>query len=418
MPHQFQVKTYTTTTVCDHCLKLLWGKQGFHCIDCGLNLHGKCQYSTDLKCYKDESYSDHSDHISSPISDNSSDHSQNSSSGKDESDPTSRTRLKLKLIDDYLKGVSPFPKENNINSSLFIGEARVSGLERLELTISDLLSWKDSTNSIIALSSWIILCLNPILFILTPHLYALYFIAESYINSKQPNSSSPLTPTSPSGLSPDLRYIQTKYESAARFINHRLTWKNSDEGHIGNPAIASLQLVLLSIPVTLTTVYFLTLPKILLVVGSAAFLSNTVFYEQVMESSSKLYSNLLATPSFRLQMLQNAVVGYAWSFQKDDICKNALRRDSGTESTDLQSSISLGLSKPMNHSEDRNQEPNSLDSSPTISPVRNSYFSDYSDDEDTMADEDELQKPLDDLSKLYFDLEQLNAQIDTMISTR
>ncbi|XP_053572400.1 protein kinase C theta type isoform X2 [Bombina bombina] len=45
MPHRFSVYSYRSPTFCEHCGTLLWGisKQGLKCIECGMNVHHKCQ---------------------------------------------------------------------------------------------------------------------------------------------------------------------------------------------------------------------------------------------------------------------------------------------------------------------------------------------------------------------------------------
>ncbi|XP_018421391.1 PREDICTED: protein kinase C theta type isoform X2 [Nanorana parkeri] len=45
MPHRFKVYNYKSPTFCEHCGTLLWGlaKQGLKCVECGMNVHHKCE---------------------------------------------------------------------------------------------------------------------------------------------------------------------------------------------------------------------------------------------------------------------------------------------------------------------------------------------------------------------------------------
>ncbi|XP_040199197.1 protein kinase C theta type isoform X2 [Rana temporaria] len=52
MPHRFKVYNYKSPTFCEHCGTLLWGlaKQGLKCVECGMNVHHKCENKVGNLC--------------------------------------------------------------------------------------------------------------------------------------------------------------------------------------------------------------------------------------------------------------------------------------------------------------------------------------------------------------------------------
>ncbi|XP_061916895.1 RAS guanyl-releasing protein 4 isoform X1 [Entelurus aequoreus] len=50
--HNFQETTYKRPTFCDPCRGFLWGKQGYHCKDCGMNCHKHCRDLVGMECVK------------------------------------------------------------------------------------------------------------------------------------------------------------------------------------------------------------------------------------------------------------------------------------------------------------------------------------------------------------------------------
>ncbi|KAM4748442.1 protein kinase C theta type [Rhinophrynus dorsalis] len=52
MPHRFKVYNYKSPTFCEHCGTLLWGlaRQGLKCVECGMNVHHRCQMKVANLC--------------------------------------------------------------------------------------------------------------------------------------------------------------------------------------------------------------------------------------------------------------------------------------------------------------------------------------------------------------------------------
>ncbi|KAI9140559.1 Peroxin/Dysferlin domain-containing protein [Paraphysoderma sedebokerense] len=196
---------------------------------------------------------------------------------------------------------------------------RVGGLRQFEKDVKELFTWKDPIKTLLAMAVWTIMCLNPILFTIAPHLALIYHLARSYygktrrraLGVPEPHSEAGPPNLKPSEYKANLQFIQNSmgmfcdaYDMIQVLSREYLSWKeyapsdkskSSDHHHekTRNPTMLTFQLALSMIPPTLLLFNYVSIPHLMLFGGLFNFLVNTPFFMALHDTFAPILKELL-----------------------------------------------------------------------------------------------------------------------------
>ncbi|KAJ3113328.1 peroxisome- protein [Phlyctochytrium bullatum] len=152
-------------------------------------------------------------------------------------------------------------------------------------TITDIMTWKEPANTVIALLSYIILCIYPVLFVILPQIFLIYLITRNYyrktklevVGKKSIAPSSTLSTTSAQYIK-NMQFIQNQmgmfcdvHGEVSRHMK-LLDWSNEKD------TMAVLKAAAGSAVVVVVVVRLIPVNVIMLVAGVGAFFANTAFF--------------------------------------------------------------------------------------------------------------------------------------------
>ncbi|CAG8532285.1 3091_t:CDS:2 [Ambispora gerdemannii] len=177
----------------------------------------------------------------------------------------------------------------------------------LQDAVEDLVTWKNSANTLLAMVVYIYLCLYPHLIILTPLVIVLSVLISSYtkrfpdgpINqirnrkksnkNKKSKQSVPMLPAENSvdylknmqNIQNVMGTVSDGYDAVIPLFKH-LDWSNEQE------SLRITQIVVLMLALLTATVWFVPWRKVFIVVGLSVFILNNKFVKALIKESSPL----------------------------------------------------------------------------------------------------------------------------------
>ena len=178
--HNFQLTTFSQPTYCDLCSNFMWGlvKQGHTCLDCGYNAHKKCVVLVMTPCTHE------SRTVPKSVTNQVEAVTRSTSPLKKESsiitELLAETQNQSRLISNVLQEANP-----DLNMSVFMKQnnrftGRQGPIIWLNQTVIKLVTWHSTTNTLIFLLCYIIICLHPIIISILPQITILCLMMKFY----------------------------------------------------------------------------------------------------------------------------------------------------------------------------------------------------------------------------------------------
>ncbi|KAJ3326406.1 peroxisome- protein [Blyttiomyces sp. JEL0837] len=177
--------------------------------------------------------------------------------------------------------------------------------------VTDVLSWKEPAKTLVALFSFILICLYPSVFIILPQTVLLYIISRNYYQKTKlevvgpSNASGPSITATSSEYLRNMQFIQNQMglfcdvHAAASKLGTWLDWSDEDR------TLKVVQLALASSILVLAGVHFVPLNLIILAVGLFAFSANTALFRA---ASTTLPPALLKGIKERVDSIREGIV--------------------------------------------------------------------------------------------------------------